>query len=396
MKILQINSVCGIGSTGRIATDIHRILLDRGHESYIAYGRDLPKDCSHTIKIGRSFDNYAHLAKTRIFDMHGFASKRATADFMDRVKELDPDIIHLHNIHGYYINIEILFDGIKELNKPVMWTLHDCWSFTGHCANFEYVACEKWKTGCYNCPQKTQYPASLILDNSRKNYLKKKRIFKGVKDLTIFTPSKWLAGLVKESFLSEYKIQTIYNGIDLSIFRPTESKFREKYNLEDKYIILGVSNVWNNRKGLDDFIQLSRELKESEIIVLVGVTEKQKIKLPKNILGISKTNNAKELAEIYSAANVFVNLTKEDNYPTVNLESVACGTPVISYDTGGCGEFIGEENGYILDKNKPAEVIRIINSIRVNESPLSTKSPNKRLDKDELFNDYIRYYERYK
>src|SRR5690554_6445846 len=143
MKVLQVNSVCGIGSTGRIATDINNILIEQGHESYIAYGRDLPKNCENAIRIGTKIDNYTHVAKTRLLDKHGFGSIKATKEFINKVIDINPDIIHLHNIHGYYINIEILFDYLKEANKPVVWTLHDCWSFTGHCSNFDYVGCDK-------------------------------------------------------------------------------------------------------------------------------------------------------------------------------------------------------------------------------------------------------------
>lgn len=205
MRVLQINSVCGIGSTGRIATDIDKFLKEKNYESFIAYGRDTSRNCDTTIKIGNQFDNYMHVAKTRLFDKHGFGSTKATREFIDKVKALDPDVVHLHNIHGYYINIELLFDYLKQSNKPVVWTLHDCWAFTGHCSYFDYVNCERWQHGCYECPQNKDYPASIYIDYSKWNYQKKKEIFAGVKNMTIVTPSKWLAGLVGKSFLSEYQ-----------------------------------------------------------------------------------------------------------------------------------------------------------------------------------------------
>lgn len=341
MKILQINSVCGIGSTGRIAIDIHNMLIGQGHESYIAYGRDLPKNCGDSIRIGTKIDNYTHVAKTRLLDKHGFGSKKATIKFIDKAKEFNPDIIHLHNIHGYYINIEILFDYLKKANKPIVWTLHDCWSFTGHCSHFDYIGCEKWRIGCFACPQKKEYPKSLLVDNSKWNFEKKKEFFTGIENLTIVTPSKWLENLVKESFLGEYQIKVINNGIDLEIFKPINSDFRKKNNIVDKYIILGVANIWTKKKGFHYFLQLAKELEENEIIVLVGLTEKQKKTLPSNIIGISRTQNIKELVEIYSAADVFLNPTLEDNFPTVNLEAQACGTPVVTFDTGGSRESVG-------------------------------------------------------
>lgn len=399
MKVLQINSVCGIGSTGRIATDIHSILIEQGHESCIAYGRDLPKNCDNSIKIGTKYDNYGHVALTRIFDKHGFGSKKATKNFIREVDKLDPDVIHLHNIHGYYINIVVLFDYLKEAKKPVIWTLHDCWSFTGHCSYFDYVGCNKWKTGCYECPQRQEYPKSVLMDNSKSNFLIKKNIFTGVQNLTIVTPSKWLSGLVKESFLKEYPVKVINNGIDLSVFKPTESNFREKFNLIDSFIILGVANTWGERKGYKYFLELSKNLKVNELIVLVGLTEKQKEKLPQNILGITKTNNVKELAEIYSSADVFVNPTLEDNFPTTNLEALACGTPVITFDTGGSVESVDESCGNVIEKGNLGKLVESIRQIKSKDLlTLETKCQiraHNLFSKVDKFNEYIKLYKNY-
>lgn len=396
MKVLQINSVCGIGSTGRIAIDIHNLLIEHGHESYIAYGRNLPKNCDIAIKIGTKFDNYAHVAKTRMFDMHGFGSKKATTEFIEKVKELDPDIIHLHNIHGYYINTEILFNYLKKVNKPVIWTLHDCWTFTGHCSYFDYADCDKWKTGCYDCPEKKSYPSSRLLDNSKSNYLRKKEIFNGINCMTIVTPSMWLAKLVKESFLGEYPIKIINNGIDLNVIKPTESNFRERYNLEAKFIILGVANIWDRRKGFEHFIELSQKLVFDEVIIMVGLTKKQKKELPNNIIGITRTNNVKELAEIYTAADVFVNTTLEDNFPTTNLEALACGTPVITFQTGGSVESIDENTGFVVGKNNINELLSKIRKIKVMGKTCYSENTitraNKLYNKEDRFSEYINLY----
>ena len=394
MKILQINSVCGIGSTGRIATDIHNILIEQGNQSYIAYGRDLPKNCDNAIRIGTKIDNYAHVAKTRLLDKHGFGSKKATKEFIEKVKELDPDIIHLHNIHGYYINIEVLFNYLKEANKPVIWTLHDCWAFTGHCSHFDYIGCEKWKTGCFDCPQKNEYPKSLIVDNSQWNFEKKKEFFKGIENLTIVTPSKWLTKLVEESFLGKYRIKVIHNGVDLEIFKPINSDFRKNNNILDKYIILGVANVWTEKKGFHYFLQLAKELEENEVIVLVGLTEKQKKVLPRNFIGISRTHNIKELAEIYSTADVYLNPTLEDNFPTVNLEAQACGTPVVTFDTGGSPESIDVNTGRVVEKGNLNQVINEIYSIK--QKPLPEyqiiERSKKYYKKSERYQEYLNLY----
>ena len=326
MKVLMINSVCGIKSTGRIATDGREEVPEKYKE--------------YAVRIGNEWDVRLHGLEARLFDNAGFGSKNATLKFLEWVREFAPDIIHLHNLHGYYINVELLFKFLKEYKKPVIWTLHDCWAFTGHCAHFDLCKCYKWKTECNKCPQKKEYPASIFLDNSRKNYRNKKKAFQGVDNMVIVTPSNWLAGLVKESFLQEYETRVINNGIDLAMFKPTEGEFREKYKLENIIIILGVASAWGVRKGLVDFIELRKLLDRRYEIVLVGVSEEDKNILPNGMLGITRTDSVRELAEIYTTADIFLNLTYEDTYPTVNLEAQACGTPVITYRTGGSVESV--------------------------------------------------------
>lgn len=396
MKVLQINSVCGIGSTGRIATDIHNILIEQGHESYIAFGRNLPKNCDNTIRIGSKIDNYTHVAKTRLFDKHGFGSKRATKEFVKEIKKIDPDIIHLHNIHGYYINIEILFNYLKEANKPVIWTLHDCWSFTGHCSHFDYIGCKKWKTGCFDCPQKQEYPKSVLIDNSEWNYNKKKEIFMGVDNMMLVTPSNWLSNLVGKSFLKDYRIEVINNGIELSFFKPTDNEFRKKYELDDKFIILGVASIWTQSKGINYFLELSTNLKEDEVIVLVGLSNKQLKEIPENIIGISRTNNVEELADIYSSADIFVNPTLEDNFPTVNLEALACGTPVITFETGGSPESINNKTGMVVKERSSVKLYENISNIRVSEKHSYIKEcvdrAIKKYDRKLKYEEYISLY----
>ncbi|MDY6823772.1 MAG: glycosyltransferase [Thermodesulfobacteriota bacterium] len=398
MKIIQINSVCGVGSHGRIATNLHNILAEQGHESYIAFGRDKPQGCDSTIKIGNKISNYFHVALTRFFDWHGFGSKQSTQRFITQLNELSPDIIHLHNIHGYYINIKILFEYLKQKKIPVVWTLHDCWAFTGHCSYFDYVSCSRWKTFCHNCPQKKEYPASLLFDNSRKNFFKKKELFTGIKNMTLVTPSHWLAGLVKKSFLSEYDVKVVNNGIDLELFKPRKSHFRKRYGLNEKFIILGVANIWEKRKGLKYFIKLSQKLINDQVIVIVGLDKKQQKRLPDNIVGIKKVENAYKLSEIYAAADVFMNTTLEEVLGLVNIEALACGIPVITFETGGSVECVDQDTGAIAEKGNIDDLAYKINELRLrlNNDPYVREkclARAKRLyDKNSKSNEYLAIY----
>lgn len=395
MKILQINSVCGVGSTGRIATDLYKVIEEAGHECVIAYGRGTAPEGIKTIKIGTNFDNYIHVAKTRVFDKHGFGSTKATKEFIKKVEEYDPDVIHLHNIHGYYINVEILFNYLKKSNKKVVWTLHDCWAFTGHCAYFDYVGCSKWKEGCKECPQKKEYPNSLLMDNSQWNFNKKKDIFTGVKDLTIVTPSKWLAGLVKESYLSNYKVEVINNGIDLDVFKPTKSNFRERYDLENKFVVLGVANEWNKRKRLDVFHQLANKLDEQYKIIVVGINEKQRKELPDNIIKFTKTNNIKELIQIYSLANVYLNASVEETMGLTTVEALACGIPSIVNNRTAIPEVIDSKSGIVLSNIDIDEVINAITLVKNNEfNKNECINQARKYNKYQQYNKYLDIYKK--
>lgn len=337
----MINVVCGIRSTGRICTDLADALTEQGHTVKIAYGREEVPDKykKYAHKIGSDLDVKLHGVRARLLDQSGFGSKRATVKFIEWAKKYDPDVIHLHNIHGYYINIEVLFDYLRTCGKKIIWTLHDCWAFTGHAAYCEAANCTRWENGCYECPKRNDYPVSFY-DNSKLNWKKKRIIFTNIPDMQIVTPSKWLAKLVKKSFLRKYPVSVIYNGVDTSVFKPVDSsEIRKKLAVGNKKVILGVAAIWDQRKGLDDFIKLNTLIDKKQYqVVLVGLTEKQISNLPKGVIGISRTNSVQELVELYSLAYVFVNPTYEDNYPTTNLEAIACGTPVITYDTGGSGE----------------------------------------------------------
>lgn len=359
MKVLEINSFFSVGGPPRIVKGVYDALINRGDECMVAAAREMPYDYMKIIRIGSEFSATMNALSARLFDNVGFTAKRATKKLIKEIKAYDPDVIHLHNLHGYYLDIEVLFDYLKSADKKVIWTLHDCWAFTGHCAYFDYAKCYKWESGgCENCPQKKEYPKSIFLSRSKKNFARKKRAFTGVKDLTIVTPSNWLKNLVERSFLKDYKVVTVYNGIDLDKFKPIKSDILKRYGLENKKILLGVANIWDRRKGFTDFIKLAEVLPDDYKIVLIGVTEKQIKTLPANVLGLRRTGSIQELCEWYTAADKFLNFTYEDNYPTVNLEAQACGTPVITYKTGGSVESVPSEN--VAPKGDISAVLSLI------------------------------------
>lgn len=359
MKILMINAVCGIGSTGRICAEQAERYEAEGHEVRIAYGRmaEVPEKYRHFgYRIGSAIGVRIHGVWTRLTDGHGFGSKAATRAFLKWAEAFSPDMLWLHNVHGYYINIEMLFAWIKKHPQmQVKWTLHDCWTFTGHCSHFSYVKCDKWKTGCFDCPQKGRYPASLI-DRSRNNYLRKKTAFTGVKDMTILTPSEWLAKLARQSFLGCYPVEVLYNTIDETVFRPTPGDFRERYGLQHKKVVLGVASSWDDRKGLYDFYELRKRLDERYAIVLVGLKEQQISQLPEGILGIPRTNSPQELAALYTAADVFANPSYEETFGMTTVEALACGTQAIVYRDTACEEIVRLKGGLAVEQSVDALV----------------------------------------
>lgn len=357
----MINVVCGIRSTGRICTDIADALTVQGHEVKIAYGREIvpEKYQKYAVRIGSDLGVKLHGLRARLLDGAGFGSKADTKKFIEWVKEYDPDVIHLHNIHGYYINVEVLFDYLRICGKKIIWTLHDCWAFTGHCAYFDYVNCNKWEKGCGHCHFKTVYPHSLT-DNSRENWKKKKKLFADIPNMTLVTPSNWLADLASHSYMKEYEAKVIYNGVNTDIFKSTPSNIKVRYGIVNKKVVLGVAAIWSRRKGLDFMIDLAEMLGDEFKVVVIGVTEKQRESLPENVLGVLRTNSVQELVEWYSAAEVFVNPTLEDNYPTTNLEAQSCGIPCITFKTGGSIESVPDEN--IIEQGDLKRCIELLNS----------------------------------
>ena len=398
VKVLQVNTVVNSGSTGRIAEDIGHILLEEGHESYIAFGRGDRPSKSELIRIGRQQDLISHGLKSLLLDRHGFGSAKATRDFVRKLEKIDPDVIALYNLHGYYLNLKELFGYLAESKKPIVWTLFDCWSFTGHCTYFDDIQCGKWKTACHQCPKTRKYPKSIGLDNSRRNFLEKKDLYARSPNLSLVVHSKWLKGLVSQSFLRELPIHCVPTGADTEIFKPTaEEKKLEIGGAESRHIVLGVASTWDLRKGLQDFVELSKRLPPDYQIVLVGLNQRQISALPANIVGIQRTENLQELVALYSQASVFVNPTYQDNFPTTNIEALACGTPVVTYNTGGSPEAVDEKTGKVVEKGNLEQLVTAIMEVCTSDRlALREKCRQKALldfDKTKQYKKYLAIFE---
>ena len=392
MKVVQINATCERGSTGKICVSISELLTQNHIENYILYASGKSE-----YKYGTRYANDAYIKcqalKSKVFGNYGFNSKYITKKLIEKLECIHPDIVHLHNLHGHNCNLQMLFQYFKHKRVKLFWTFHDCWAFTAYCPHFTMAKCNKWKTHCELCPIRKQF--SWITDKSNSLFEEKKKLFSGL-DLTIITPSQWLADLVKESFLKDYPIKVINNGIDLSVFKPAESDFRQKHGIDDKYMILGVADIWEVRKGLDVFVELFKRLDPAKYqIVLVGANDSVDKQLPNGIISVHRTQNQQELAEIYTAADLFVNPTREEVLGLVNIESLACGTPVVTFNSGGSPECIDATCGAIVDSDDidalESEIIRI-----TEERPFSQEACLKRaeaFDKDKLFKECVNLYE---
>lgn len=390
MNVVQINAACGSGSTGKICVSVSKLLNKKGVSNSILYSTG-HTDYPNGIKVSGDIYIKFQALYSRIFGNYGFTSYIATKKIIRILDYLKPDIVHLHNIHSHNCNVEKLLDYLHKKRIKTFWTFHDCWVFTAYCPYFTMAKCDNWKDECHDCPQIKKY--SCFFDRSRYLYNKKKRLFKGL-NLTIITPSQWLADLVKHSFLKDYPVEVINNGIDLTIFKPRGSDFREKYALTNKNVVLGVAFGWGKSKGLDVFIELAKRLPEKYHIVLVGTDDGVDKKIPSSIISIHRTQNQKELAEIYAAADVFANPTREENYPTVNMESLACGTPVVTFKTGGSPEIIDATCGSVVPCDDIEAMEMEIRRI-CEEKPFSKEACLKRaksFDMNERFKEYVDMY----
>lgn len=403
-KLLQINPVIRVNtSTGRIMQEIGELAMQNGWECHIAYskGRDGIRECrSDIIPVGNKWSTAWHGIETRLFDRHGLASSHATRQFVRKIEEIRPDVVHIHNIHGYFLNYQILFDYLSKAGIPVVWTVHDCWLYTGHCYYYSFAGCDRWQTGCHHCPQKKEFPTSLFCDRSRRNFEDKKAAFTSMPldRMTIVPVSEWIRNEMRRSFLSAYPFRVIHNGINTDIFNIYDDRqVRKTFGLGNRHILLGVASIWSREKGLDDFIRMAGMLNEDEVVVLVGIKPEDRKRLPDNVVGIARTENIRQLAELYAAADVFVNPTWQDNYPTVNMEAIACGTPVVTYRTGGSVEVISPATGMIVEQGNLNELLKSIREIE-NKGKASFQETCRKyallnFKKEDRYMEYMRLYE---
>lgn len=390
--LLQINVCAVVKSTGRLTEQIGHLAIMYGFESYIAYGLESRNSESHLIKIGRKYSQFRHRILNRYFDGKGRGSYFATKKFIKELERINPDIIQMHNIHGNYLNIKLLFEYFAKSDRIVVWSMHDCWSITGHCSHFDLVRCEKWQTKCFNCPQKKPFS----LDRSKSNYKFKKNLFGQVLRLFIVPTSKYLADVKKYSYLKSVPELLIYNGIDLEVFRPIDSELRLKYNLKDCFVMIGVATDWSPAKGLNDYIELAKRLDDEYKIIMVGVSPAVKTLLPNCIIAIERTDSQNELAQLYSMSDVVLNLSYQEAFGLTTVEGLACGTPTISYDRTACPELVKEDTGIVVEAGNIVRLIAAINTVKKNGKESYSKACRDWAVSDfnmmDRFKDYIDLY----
>ena len=395
--LLQINVSANWGSTGRIAEQINQIAQQQGWNTFIAYGRSSNESKSELIQVGSKWQVYEHYFEHLLFDNDGLASRHATRQLVRKIRDIQPDIIHLHNIHDHWINYELLFEYLSTVSVPVIWTQHDCWSFTGGCKYYSSVNCKNWQNGCSKCPFKERalFP---IVEKTRRHFNKKRHLFTSVANLTLVPVSHWLEVEIQKSFLGGNRVHTIYNGINTDIFHPQESDIKSKYNIRNKHLLLGIASTWEPRKGLSDYVRLSEYLPDDTVILLVGLDKKHINNIPSGIIGLRRTQNVEELVKIYSAADIVLNLSHEETFGLTTVEGFACGTPSIVYNATASPELVTLETGIVVEPGDIQGVANAVAEILGNGKEYYSEACRKRAvefyDKDKCFKKYFELYER--
>ena len=404
-SLVEINTVVN-NSTGRIMHDIQREADISGMETLSIVGRRHVYTDVPCVKFGNALSFWIHVIWTTLTDRHGLEpvlSVIYTGKMVRRIREANPDIIHLHNIHGYYLHYPTLMKYLAyEYKGKIIWTFHDLWPITGHCAYYSAVNCDKWMTGCNHCPNKKRYPVSLGLDGSRKNYETKKELFTLLSNLTITVPSEWMASQVRQSFMGKYPVEVIHNGIDTVVFdhnRLAVDSYTEssrcvgKTAWSDKKILLSVASIWDERKGLKDLVALSDKLSDDYVMVIVGLRKHQISRLPKGVIGITRTENIEELVSLYSRAHVFINPSLEESFSLVTVEALSCGCPCIVLDTSAVAELVNDDNGVVLHSHKPEDYLDAIKSIENRGySRESVRATALKYDNKYMLEGYMRLY----
>lgn len=363
-NLLIIGSSLNYGSPGHITENIGKAAIDQGWTVYQAHGLRYSRPSKlKTYAVSSKFGEWRHFTMSLLLDGHGLSSKRETENLVRWIEKINPDVINLHNLHGYYLNYEILFKFLANLNKPIVWTIHDFWPITGHCTHFDYIKCNKWQNLCFKCPQKRSYPKSFI-DRSQRNFELKKALFTSIENMKIVTVSNWVKSIYKQSFLNGYPIHTIYNGVDLDIFKYSQSALRQQLNLENKYVLLGVASPWYHLKGYNDYIKLSKILPKDCVIIMIGLNKNQIKSLPPNIIGMERTDCQENLVKFYSMADVVLNLSYQETFGMTTIEGMACGTPSIVYDRTASPELITKDTGLIVQAGNIYEIKNAIDILK--------------------------------
>lgn len=400
--ILRFVSGLNEGSIGRTAEQLSQLVQARGWRSFIAYSRLNLGSTSEVYRVDNRFSTYFHAFLTRMFDMCGYGSYFTTKRLVHVIKKVKPDLIHMHIIHNYDINLKVLFDFLSKSGIPIVWTQHDCWSYTGHCAFYANVQCEKWKTECHHCPKYKSFPNSWFYDGSRRNYNFKKKVFTSVPQdqMCIIAVSDYVKNDLKLSFLNKYRIERIYNAIDTTQFVPLQHlsrKVREQYMLGKGILLMAFATSWTERKGISDYYKLREVLDDKYTIVFVGVKDELKKKLPKGIIGIGNTSSVMELVKLYSTADIVMNLSSEESFGKTTPEGMSCGTPSIVYNCTASPELVDEKTGVVCEKGDIEGVVNAIQKILSWDKEETIKNCRNRVlslfAMQKNWNDYLDLYE---
>ena len=395
MRVFQLNTFCGVKSTGRIACEIAKLVEADGGECRIGYGvPGISSDSEpYAVRIGSVIGRKLHAVLRKLFDAEGYGSWFATLQLIRQIKAFKPDLIHLHNLHGCYLHLPLLFRYFQKADIPIVWTLHDCWPFTGHCAYFDYSGCEKWMKHCHHCPQQKSYPVCIGIDGSFRNHRMKRKYFSLPGYITFAAPCEWITKHLKSSGLRHYPFKVIANGVNRKVFHPVKSDLRERFGLQNHKICLAVASEWDHRKGLSYLLELAEKMDDRYRFVVIGLSEEQIDTLPAHVIGIKNTTDTNELAAWYTTADCLVNPTLEDNMPMVNLESLACGTPVVVFETGGCPEAVDDKSGIVVPKGDTdalvAAVEKATNGIFTAENCIMRAA---QFDCEQTFQQYLALY----